>query len=166
MLRKTTQYRSYLVALERPMRVKLVAKNPLPWNNISATWRINKIPSAVSEKGIIFVNHGRIPVWILESTSICLRHRRQTVHVQFKKILWLLNPVLEACPHLMRNRRRSRTTHRRRYRLHHRCSRSLWPRISGWGHSLHRRRMRCWQPLGATKPIKGATAIRDTRGTS
>lgn len=92
------------VAIETAIRGEFVSKNPLAYNHIHTRWTWYEIPSVFGLQGSKLVFHGCTPVWICESISKGLGHRKKNIGMHQLGLLVAEFPV---CEHVMRVANRS-----------------------------------------------------------
>jgi hypothetical protein len=76
LLRETTKHPACLVAVERAIGLQLVAKDPLPGNDVGVPRRRYEIPSVIADESTILLGHSLEPVGILERHTCGEGNRR------------------------------------------------------------------------------------------
>jgi hypothetical protein len=76
LLRETAKHPACFVAVERAIGLQLVAKDPLPENDVGVPRRRHEIPSVVTEESTILLGHSLEPVGILERITCGGGNRR------------------------------------------------------------------------------------------
>jgi hypothetical protein len=111
LLRETAKHPTCFVAVERAIELQLVAKDPLPGNDVGVPRRRHEIPSVVAEESTILLGHSLEPVGILERHTCGGGNRRVPVdrNMQVKPLTGRdMDAGGDACSMHGRQRRRMR----------------------------------------------------------
>jgi hypothetical protein len=76
LLRETAKHPACFVAVERAIELQLMAKDPLPGNDVGIPRRRHEIPSVVAEESTIILGHSLKPVGIRERCTCGGGNRR------------------------------------------------------------------------------------------
>jgi hypothetical protein len=76
LLREIAHHPACLVTSKSAIRVVLMLEDPFPGDNICAGGSGNEAPGAVVDERLVFLGHGRAPVWISQTAAVVPGDRR------------------------------------------------------------------------------------------